>query len=216
MAKVGIVSVIYLEPEWAETKACIQNCRVPTVYIDRKGVGSLAKALNEGFQELTDRYVLDYVWFITNPTFDNSVFTKLVHAMDDTGYDAIHPSFDSDHKHLQPDGSGEIKPVNFVEFTCPMVRVDTFQGLPLDEHMPYWGHDIDWGYRVRRDGGTVAVHQGTYVSHVYIRNRVKNKPHKATIIRRAKRKNTNAQTYRRLEQLYGKTTWRDTVSYYGK
>jgi hypothetical protein len=216
MSTVGIVSVIYQEPEWINTQICIEQCGVPIEYVDRRGVGSLAKALNDGFKKINKKHRLDYVWFVTNPCFDSTVLPKLIVAMDETGYDAIHPSFDSDHKHLQPDGSGEIRPVTFVEFTCPIVRVETFQRLPLDELMPYWGHDIDWGYRVRRDGGTVAVHHGTYVKHEYIRNRVKTRPHRATLVRRAKRKRTNSQTYRRLEQLYGKTTWRDIVGYYGK
>lgn len=216
MSTVGIVSVIYEEPEWAETKKCIERCNVPTVYVDRGGVGSLAKALNEGYKTIVSQFQLDYVWFVTNPVFDSTVLPELVSAMTLTGYDAIHPSFDSDHKHIQPDGSNTVKLVNFVEFTCPIVKTETFAKFRLDELMPYWGHDLDWGYQVRNAGGQIGVHHGVYVKHVYIRNQVKAKPHIKTKMRRYERQRTNAQTRKRLEQKYGIKTWRDIVGYYGK
>lgn len=97
-SRVGIVSVIYEEPEWVHTKECIEKCDVPTVYVDRGGTGSLAKAHNQGFKQIIKEHPdLDYVWFMTNPTFEEDVFPKLVAAMETTGYDCIHPLFYSTH-----------------------------------------------------------------------------------------------------------------------
>lgn len=210
--RVGIVSVIYEEPEWQETKQAIEDCGILTAYVDRKGVGSLARAHNEGFKRITSETDLDYVWFITNVTFDPVILPKLVKSMVDTGYDAIHPAFDSDHVNCRPDGSGKIKAVPFIEFTAPMVRVDTFKKIKLDEKMPYWGHDVDWGYRVRKSGGTVAVDHSITVQHEYIRFKVNTKPNKVTQLRHQYRKNTNGQTKQRLVSLYGKN-WRQLLEF---
>lgn len=216
MGKVGIVSVIYLEPEWQQTRESIVACDVPTHYVDRQGRGSLAKSHNVGFRKLLEKHPdLDYVWFITNPKFDPAILPKLVEAMDETGYDCIHPAFDSDHLFCRPDGSGEIKAVPFVEFTAPIVKVDTFKKYPLDEYMPYWGHDFDFGYKVRSNGGVVAVHHGITVEHIYIRNNVNARPHYATTQRHELRRKSNRPTHKRLEQVYGKA-WRHTLQYFGK
>ena len=52
MNNITIVSIVYHEPEWIETKKCIEACGVPVVYVERSppGVGSLAEAINRGFK----------------------------------------------------------------------------------------------------------------------------------------------------------------------
>ncbi len=213
MSKVGIVSVIYLEPEWIKTKMSIQECGVPTTYVNRDGTGSLALAYNSGFERILEDNDPEYIWFVSNPCFNSDILPKLVAAMDETGYDAIHPAFDSDHAPIRPDGSDLIKPVAFLEFTCPIVKTETFRKFRLDEHMPYWGHDLSWGYEVRKAGGIVAVHHGITVKHEYIRNTVNKRPHAVTKQRRRLRKMTNAQTFERLRQLYGEA-WREVTDYH--
>lgn len=201
--KVGIVAVVYYEPEWVETEKQILACGVPVHFQDRKGVGSLAKAYNDGFRALMKRGDFEYVWFISNIHFDPNILPKLVESLDTTGYDCIHPTFESDHEFCRPDGSGEIKLVPFVEFTSPLVRTETFKKFPLDEHMPYWGHDFSWGMEVRKAGGNVSVHHGIQVDHIYIRFNVKQNGYNVTKHRHALRKSTNQSTKRRLRQLYG-------------
>lgn len=199
----GIISIVYLEPEWQATKKSIVECNVPTVYVDRGGIGSLAEACNRGFREIVNLHNLRYVWFITNPIFSSAIFPILIDSMNQTGYDAIHPAFNSDHPKCQPDGSKEIKLVDFVEFTAPMVKVDTFNKFQLDEDMPYWGHDFDWGWRVNQNGGKIAVHHGIQVKHTYIRFNKDNKRNPFTKKRHELRHKTNASTARKLHSLYG-------------
>ena len=37
-----VVAVEYLEPDWAQTKACLEVLDAPVFYVNRGGVGSLA------------------------------------------------------------------------------------------------------------------------------------------------------------------------------
>lgn len=200
---IGINSVIYEEPDWKRTKRDILACDVPTVFVDRGGVGSLAKAYNQGFYTLIDAYPdLKYVWFVSNVTFTYRLVMQLVTAMERSGYDAIHPCFTSDHLFCRCKGNG-LREVPFVEFTAPIVRVDTYKQIPLDEDMPYWGHDFDWGWKVRQAGGHIGVLDGVTLGHEYIRFRAKSKPHPKTLKRRQLRLDTNAQTEEKLVRLYG-------------
>lgn len=198
----GVVSIIYKEPEWVLTKRCIQQLKLPTVYVDRNGVGSMAKAYNRGFDKLIELYPdLEYVWFISNVRFNPYVLKQLEAAME--GYDCIHPSFNSDHVYAQPAFFDGVKEVPFVEFTAPLVRVSTFDKVRLDEQMPYWAHDLDWGYRVRQAGGKVGVHHGVTIQHEYIRFKARRKPLPVTKERLRLRKATNDSTRARLVELYG-------------
>lgn len=198
----GIVSIIYEEPEWRQTKQCIKRLNLPTIYVDRNGVGSLSKAYNRGFNALVEEYPdLKYVWMLSNVVFQSDVLDKILPYME--VYDCIHPSFNSDHPQIRPQFFDGVKEVPFVEFTAPLVRVETFKKLPLDEEMPYWGQDLDWGYRVRQSGGKVGVHHGTQVQHEYIRHKVRRKPLRVTRERRRLRKETDESTTQRLIELYG-------------
>jgi GT2 family glycosyltransferase len=75
--------------------------------------------------------------------------------------------------------------------------------------MPYWGHDLDWGYRVRQAGWTLAVDHDVEVGHTYIRN---SKPHPATVRRRKLRILSDEPTRRTLAQEYG-PDWRNVLEY---
>lgn len=199
-----IISVLYLEAEWLKTKRCVDATGAPAYFVERNpaGVGSLAEAINRGFREAkaTD---YEFAWIVTNITFTPDVLPRLEQSM--KGYDVVHPSFDSDHSHIRPDGSGIVKPVPFVEFTAAMVRTSVFKDHPLDEDMPYWGHDPDHGLRMWKNGFKVGVDHGCFVNHVYIRN---NKGgHLITAKRLKMRQSTDAQTRWHLEKKYGKD-WR--------
>lgn len=161
----------------------------------------MAKAYNRGFDHITSLYDLEYVWMVSNVIPYPDTLNKLAESME--GYDAISPSFQSDHAHTRPkffDGVGDVP---FIEFTAPLIRVQTFKQFPLDEQMPYWAHDLDWGYRVRQVGGKIGVHYGTQVRHEYIRFKARRKPLPVTVERQRLRKQTNESTRQRLVELYG-------------
>lgn len=202
----GIISIIYKEPEWKQTKRFIQQLDLPTVYVDRKGVGSMAKAYNRGFDKLIELHPnLDYVWMVSNIVPYPDTIYKLSDSMDayPWAWDAISPCFQSDHDWIRPQFYDGVKAVPFIEFTAPMVRVKTFKQFPLDEQMPYWGHDLDWGYRVRQAGGKIGVHYSAPIQHEYIRHKVKRMPLPITKERRRLRKETDESTRQRLVELYG-------------
>lgn len=199
MNKLTIVSVMYLEPEWQETKRCIEATGLPVVYVDRNpaGVGSLAEAINRGFRLAPKS---EFIWFVTNITFTPDVPGKLLAAIDGAPSCAgVHPAFNSDHGHIRPRPTIGLIDVPFIEFTAAMVRASLFDGL--DERMPYVGHDMAWSYDMRMHGHTVAVLHGTEIGHIYIRhNRI---PHPATNKRKRLRAAEVQPTIKRLIERYG-------------
>lgn len=204
--KVSVVAIIYNEPEWTHTKECIEDIRDKVqeiVYVDRGGVGSLAKAYNDGFRHLSEP--TDIVWFISNVTFNPDALDKLVKEMDK--YDGIHPAFDSDHKHIRPNGTDTVADAPFLEFTAPIVRYELFDKIQLDESMPYWGHDLDWSYRAKSIQARLGVHHGVVLGHTYIRN---SKPHAVTLQRKRLRRLADSGTRSRLVELYG-DKWRGVL-----
>lgn len=204
---VCVIAVIYEEPWWKrQTVPCLEALDVPVFYVDRRGTGNLAAAYNRGFARNPG---YEFVWFVSNVTFKPELLGRLTKLMRDSRYAAIHPSFVSDHRYLRPNGSGKLEPTHFVEFTAPIVRSDVFERFPLDERMPYWGHDMDWCWRVREAGYLVGVDHGSEVGHVY--NRHLN-PHPVTRRRASLRRNTSRSTSKRLEELYGHA-WKDLLGY---
>lgn len=201
--KCAVVSVIYRELEWADTEKCLLNyCNpYPVFFVDRRGVGSLAKAINGGFSAWANGS--EYIWFVTNILFSPECLQKLIDQMDkNPKMAAITPSFESDHSFCRPiDGCKETKEVPFVEFTAPIVRASVFREFPLDEDMPYWGHDLDWGHRVRKAGHTLGVYHGEQLGHVYIRNTNNNQ--RITARRFELRKKSNSATRQALMRKYG-------------
>lgn len=200
---VGIVSIIYYEPEWKQTERCIKSLNLPTVFVDRNGVGSLSKAYNKGFDRLIELNPnLTYVWMISNVTFKNDMLSKLVKEMN-RGWDGLHPSFHSDHEHTRPRLKGGTEECTFFEFTSPIIRTSVFNEIKLDEQMPYFGQDFDWGYRVRQAGYKIGINYDTFVKHEYIRFAAKNKKNPITLERQRLRKETNESTKNRLVEKYG-------------
>jgi len=214
--KVVILSVIYQEPEWQQTKQCIERCGVPVVYVDRTptGVGSLAEAYNRGFKTLLKNFPkVKFVWCVSNVWFKPEILDELIKVMEeDETIGMLHPSFDSDHSHTKQDVEKGISSAPFVEFTAPVVRASLLKELPLDEKMPYWGHDLAYGYEVRKRGYKVMVHHGVRVEHEYIRFTVKRTLHPITRARRRMRKQMNEPTIQRLVEVYGED-WKNKLQF---
>jgi len=177
--KLNIVAVRYLEPEYKETLKCLSKLDIPIIFVDRKGVGSLAEAYNRGFEKVNS----EFVWFISNITFKPNVIFDLLSnirkpnvTLDDLSniknYAGIHPKFPSHHKFIKY-GNG-IQECNFIEFTAPLIRSEVFKEIKLDESMPYWGHDIAFGIECEKRGYKLAIDHTTEVGHVYIWDSKKN------------------------------------------
>lgn len=210
--KTIMISVIYREKTWEQTHKDISEQRrqsdTPVVFVDREGSGSLAEAINRGFRNACSRYDFEYAWIITNVNFGPSAIPQIEQAMDETKFAAIHPSFDSDHRHLMKCARTDRAEVPFVEFTAACVRKDVFEKFPLDESMPYWGHDLDWGMRVRKAGYKIGVDYNITVEHTYIRNTKGDEA--ITKVRHSKRRNTDMSTRESLIRKYGKD-WKTTT-----
>lgn len=203
MISVAIVAVIYEEPEYAATREAIARTGAPVQWVDRKGVGSLAEAYNRGFRKAF-AWAPAFIWFVSNPRFAAGTLTRLgEHLSARPDLAALQPTYPSDHLRLRPDGSGLVKEVAFVEFTCPLVRTAVFAEHPLDEAMPYDGHDLDWGHRVRAAGWQLGADHGVQVEHEYIRHAKKRKPHLVTLRRARLREKARPATMAALEDRYG-------------
>ena len=210
MDPVAIISIIYKEPEWAQTERCLDLCDCPKFYVDRGGVGSLAKAINSGFKAWASGF--EYIWFVTNVTFSPECLPALLREARDGGYAGITPAFNSDHLFCRPDPEKTVTEVPFIEFTAPLVRAQVFREIPLDEAMPYWGHDLDWGCRVRQAGEQLAVLHTQQLGHVYIRNNLT--LNRYTLQRRAARRATNGSTRQALRHKYGEN-WKEVLGWVG-
>lgn len=210
---VAILSVRYEEPTWQETKLCIEATGLPVHYVDRKpkGFGSLAEAINRGFAEM-DKSGIEYVWIVTNIVFEPSVIEKLLSSIKVNAecgpVAAICPAYASDHSHLCPDEPESVKDVPFIEFTCPLVSIEAMSELPLDNAMPYWGHDLDWSYRAQMAGYRLLINMRAQITHEYIRYNFKK--HQVTMKRYRSRRMMDRATSNALAIKYG-TQWRDVI-----
>jgi hypothetical protein len=206
--KVAIISIIYNELSWADTERCIDKCDCPKFFVDRHGVGSLAKAINAGFRQWGPGF--EFIWFVTNVTFSQTCLKHLVRQMEMDSWAGLTPCFESDHLFCRPNpqkaGSWEAP---FIEFTAPIVRASVFRDYPLDENMPYWGHDLDWGHRIRQGGYKLGCFYGEQLGHSYIRNTDGDKWTKA---RCAKRKATDHSPRAALIKKYG-PDWRKVLKW---
>jgi hypothetical protein len=215
-AKTVIVAVRYLEDSWKHTQTALEKSGAPIVYVDRDpaGIGSLAQAINRGFEEAKLLYDFEYVWFVTNVHVPDGTLRCLEVDIEAFGFAALHPEFDSDHDFCRPGLVGLVANVPFLEFTALMVRRDVFEKFPLDETMPFWGHDLDWGYRVRNElKGVLAVSHRCSVGHVYLRNSVP-EPDSVTYRRSWRRKLSNQPTRARLVEKYG-PAWKQMTGFKG-
>lgn len=200
--KIIILAVVYQEPEWQLTKACIEKTGLPVHWVDRNpaGYGSLAESINRAFLE-SKAVEYEYAWIVTNITFDPMVPKILANGMRTHGLACVHPAFDSDHWHERPDHSNEVKEVPFVEFTAAMVRTDVFAEFPLDQQMMYWGHDPDHGTRLWLAGHKVGVDHSVTIGHTYIRN--SRSVHPATRKRKQARAEQDEPTKAALQNKWG-------------
>lgn len=199
-AKTVIISVIYEEENWKETKQQLIDTELPIVFVSRNGVVSLAKAINDGYREACNYYEFEYMWVVTNITFDPIVPKWLEKQMDETDYAMIHPSFDSDHLFCRRRHGKGLQSVVFTEFTAPIVRKTCFDRYQLDEDMPYIGHDIDWCKQMQLIGQSVAVDYDVSVGHIYNRHLPESR---VTQHRRRLRILANDPTIKKLKAKYG-------------
>ena len=166
MAKLLIVALEYLEPEWQQTLNCIEATGLPYQIVRRDGIGNMSRAFNTVFNNPFLDY--DLLWLVTNIIFEPNIPHLLAQGIGD--YAAIHPAMkSSDHRFQWPDGSKEVKQVPFVEFTAPMIRTEVLYNNPLDEMLPYYYMDLDFAHRIKPE--KVAVHHGAEINHVYLRNK---------------------------------------------
>lgn len=204
--KALIIALKYLEPHYESTLKCLEAYHSDYIFCDRQGVGNMAKAYNDGFKAaMADPHLskAEYIWFISNITFRHGTLGALVKAMDESGYAAICPVYQSDHAHLQPRSfhyGQETEEIPFVEFTCPIVRTSVFKEFMLDEQLPYYYHDLDWSYRVKQEGFKLGVHKGVEVGHVYLRN---NENHPISIERARLRRAAVPAMKAHMEKKYG-------------
>lgn len=212
MSRITIVSVVYHEPEWQETRRCIEATGLPVVYAERnpKGVGSLAEAINRGVKSAP---LSDFLFIVTNVTFSVDMPTRLSEEfIGQPTLAAIAPCFDSDHKHSQQERHAcPIQIVPFVEFTAVMVRHHIMLDHPLDEDMRYVGHDMDWGVRMRRAAWVLAVDHREKLGHTYIRHKKERNPY--TEKRKKLRREALPMTIAKLKSKYG-MNYKDIIQYH--
>lgn len=169
LMKILIVALEYLEPDWKQTMECVENTGLPFEIVSRDGVGNMSRAYNSILMDAS--WQADYLWFVSNVTFDKEVPFRLAEHLSDSNWAAVHPFMNSsDHRSHHRNGTVP-RETHFVEWTAPMVRADLFDGEPLDEMLPYYYMDLDWCYRMRQLGYKVGVHHGVEVKHTYLRNK---------------------------------------------
>lgn len=173
-----IVALKYKEKAWeANTLPCLlaaQDAGYTVIYADRDGVGNMAKAFNDAVKSFIKHNKgprPTAYWFVTNITFTLDDLAKLEEAYVNCGeYAAIHPEFDSDHGHIRPDGSTELKRIPFIEFTAPLVDAIEYESIWLDEDHHYYYFDLIFSKRLKDKGLAMACHHGVKIGHVYLRN----------------------------------------------
>jgi GT2 family glycosyltransferase len=201
----------YLEPGWHDqTMQCLIASGFDPeniLQVGREGVGSMSKAFNSVFEGMYgfDVITTEYVWFVSNITFDKHVPAFMAAALDEyNNVAAIHPKFASDHPHIRNAKGRDYVP--FVEWTAPMIRMDALREIGLlDEKLPYWGQDIDWSHRAKVKGFELMVDGHSTVQHTYLRHT--QNPAPITQIRGALRNVYNQSTENRLIEKWGKE-WR--------
>lgn len=211
--RVAVVALHYREPYYSDTVSCLKAQPYEVTVTERhRGVGSLSWAMNRGFSKVAERdgSLPEFVWFVTDVTFDPEVPTRLAAALDaDPDLAALHPAHQSDHHHHRPDGSGEVKSVPYLEFTAPMWRSEAFRrcGM-LDLDHWYWYQDLVISKSARDLGYSLAVHHGAKVGHVY--HRADTSPHPVTRQRYDMRRYRDPVEQKILERKFG-LNWRDVL-----
>jgi hypothetical protein len=208
MKDLAIISLKYLEEEYKETLECLKGCGYDVFYADRDYVGNMSRAFNDCFiKHVKGKY--SAVWFITNIKFEAFVPLFLYNNLISNNLSVIHPAFNSDHKHIQPDGSGKVKEVNYIEFTAPMFLCEHFEKFLLDENCWYYWFDLIISKDFRENGLKMGVDHFNQIQHVYLRN---NKKKSQISVIRAKLRDTiiNPINERYMKEKYGKS-WQQEI-----
>lgn len=210
MQELAIISLIYEEPEWQQTKACVEATGLPVFYANRDGVGNMSRAFNEAY----DKHVkgkFKYVWLVTNIIFDKDVPMKLKDGLDQFDLmGAIHPAMKgSDHIHQQPNGTMCTLKVPFIELTAPMFLCSVFERFMLCEETPYWYMDLIISYQIQSILHLiVGVDHHCEVKHVYLRNN--HSDHPITVIRKRLRDYKKQSSIDYLVKTYG-PNWKEIL-----
>jgi hypothetical protein len=214
MNRITIVAIVYREPEYEDTRRCIEATGLPVVWVERDpiGVGSLAEAVNRGVRMAP---LSDFLFIVTNVTFSKDLPVAVAEEFNGCPtIAAIAPCFDSDHKHSQQQKHAcPIQVVPFVEFTAVMVRDHVMRDFPLDEDLEYVGHDMDWGVRMRRAAWMLAVDHREKLGHTYIRHKKERNAY--TEKRKMLRKAALPQTISKLKEKYG-MNYKDIIQYHNR
>lgn len=207
--KFGVVAIKYEEPYWREIERILKMIPDQVYIVDRSGIGSMSEAYNRGFDMAMQDGNYDWLWFVSNVTFNVSDYEKVKKLITEMTplCAAVNPVYNSDHPHLRPYEGEPYKRVPFIEFTAPFINAKVFQDFKLDENLPYWGQDLDWSYRVKQLGFRLFATNLMECGHTYIRFQQKSE---VTAKRLKARKKTDMSTRRRLVELYGKN-WRDII-----
>lgn len=167
--KILIVLLEYLEPEFTQTLKCVEDTGLPYEVVSRDGVGNMSRAYNSILMDVS--WQADYLWFVSNVTFDKEMPYKLAETLEKTGWAGVHPAMStSDHRFQWKNGDVP-RETPFIEWTAPMVNAELFSHEPLDEMLPYYYMDLDWCHRMREQGHKVGVDHRVEVNHVYLRNK---------------------------------------------
>lgn len=215
MNHITIVSIIYKENDWQQTKECIVETGLPVIYVERNpvGVGSLAEAINRGVRMAPES---EFLFIVTNCTFSRDMPARLVEAFQDAapGLVAVAPCFDSDHEHIkQANHACPLQVVPFVEFTAIMVRDVIMRQFPLDEDMPYVGHDMDFAAQMRKEGHYLVVDHREKLGHTYLRHKKERNAY--TEKRKKLRHQAQPKTVLKLKMKYG-MNYKDIIKYHGQ
>lgn len=177
------------------------------IIVDRNpvGLGSLAEAINRGFNKVTTEHFM----VVTNVWCADDLLINLLASIGQ--HAIIQPTYDSDHRHLrEPNISIQehlekrfaVHEVPFTEFTCCLLRSDVFRELGgLDQSMPYVGFDIDYGIRLAQAGYTAAVDFSQTIDHKYNRHMDMRDPY--TRQRAMMRARYNWETRKKLHAKHG-------------
>lgn len=214
MNNLAILALEYMEPDYQQTMKCLVPCQeagADVFFVSRDGVGNMSRAFNDGFARYVKGKGYEYVWLLTNVVFEPHVPKRLLHAMT-TNADmaAIHPACAaSDHAHLHPRPGAFVQDVPFVELMAPMLRVDAFAQVGLQEELWYWYMDLVLSYEVKKRGWRLGCDHMAQVSHTYLRNAAE---HPITRVRKELRELLRSTGQRWLVANYG-PNWRKVLGW---